>query len=124
MNIEIMVSVAYKGAVDLASNGIIKANEIDQCTKKHLDILIGLVESKSDLDTGSKKQYSGGFTKGKPTENQLGLLKKLASEVGENLDLDKLTFDEASANIKRLLDNKKNPKQASEKQMEETGTPF
>ena len=51
-------------------------------------------------------------------------MKKLASEVGENLDLDKLTFDEASANIKRLLDNKKNPKQASEKQMEETGTPF
>jgi hypothetical protein len=107
MNKEIIVQVAFKGAIECAVNGKAEVNEIRNLTNLFTDIMLDTIgEQKQQSQFKSSNSGSGGGSN-PMTQPQKNLLNRLIKENGLELDISNFTVAQASNKIEELIGDTK-----------------
>ena len=103
MNKEIIVQVAFKGAIECAVNGKAEVNEIRNLTNLFTDIMLDTIGEQKPQQAQSTSYSSSGSSK-PITDKQKTLLRRLLDEAGISLDINALDVKQASEKIDELIE--------------------
>ena len=124
---------SFKGAIDLCVAGLIDIDEIDSFTETKTDMIMKLGQGttyKYPKEVSAPTTYSGGNSN-KPSDKQLGFIKRLIKEVPKSMGDEAqekvsngMSGKEASALIESLLQAKEDSKPVAKTPTDENEAPF
>tara|TARA_Y100001972_G_C7662049_1_gene334083 strand:- start:2735 stop:3067 length:333 start_codon:yes stop_codon:yes gene_type:complete len=105
MNKEIIVQVAFKGAIECVTNANTESEvkDVRSLTKLFTEIMISEIGDYKPQQAQSTSYSSSGSSK-PITEKQKTLLRRLVDEAGINLDINALDVKQASEKIDELIE--------------------